>query len=84
VAEIFSPEAGNRRFWSEPWERRKLAYELAGPEWAKVVVSGVHRGERHGSGLEADCEHELLRSPPDEVVRLVIAPCASNSSEHTV
>jgi hypothetical protein len=38
VAEIFSPEAGSRRFWSEPWERRKLAYEWLGRSGAKVVV----------------------------------------------
>jgi hypothetical protein len=39
VAEIFSPDAGNRRFWSEPWERRKLAYEYVSRTGAKVVVA---------------------------------------------
>jgi hypothetical protein len=39
VAEAFSPEAGSMRFWSEPPERRKLAYECLGRAGAKVVVA---------------------------------------------
>jgi hypothetical protein len=38
VAEVFSPDAGSRKFWSESWERRKLAYEWLGRSGAKVVV----------------------------------------------
>ena len=38
VAEVFSPDAGKLRFWSESWERRKLAYECLGRSGAKVVV----------------------------------------------
>jgi len=38
VAEVFSPEAGNTRFWTESWERRKLVYERLGSTGAKVVV----------------------------------------------
>jgi hypothetical protein len=38
VAEIFSPEAGQVQFWSQPWERRKLAYECLSRAGAKVVV----------------------------------------------
>jgi hypothetical protein len=38
VAEVFSPDAGNRHFWSESWERRKLAYECMGRAGAKLVV----------------------------------------------
>src|ERR1017187_901884 len=50
---------------------------MAGPEWGEGGGRLGSTGGRHGSGLEADCEHELLRSLPDEVVRLVIARCAS-------
>jgi hypothetical protein len=39
VAEAFSPDAGSRRFWSEPRERRNLAYECLRRAGAKVVVA---------------------------------------------
>jgi hypothetical protein len=39
VAEIFSPEANQVQFWSQPWERRKLAYECLSRAGAKVVVA---------------------------------------------
>jgi hypothetical protein len=38
VAEVFSPEAGRGKFWSEPWERRKIAYECLRRAGAKAVV----------------------------------------------
>ena len=38
VAEVFSPEAGHLRFWSESWERRRQAYECLRRSGAKVVV----------------------------------------------
>jgi hypothetical protein len=38
VAEVFSPEAGRLQVWSEPWERRKLAYEGLRHAGAKAVV----------------------------------------------
>jgi hypothetical protein len=38
VAEIFSPEANQVQFWSEPWERRKSAYECLRRAGARVVV----------------------------------------------
>jgi hypothetical protein len=38
VAEVFSPEPGKLRFWSESWERRQLVYECLGRATAKVVV----------------------------------------------
>jgi hypothetical protein len=38
VAEVFSPEPGKVQFWSESWERRKLAYECFSRAGAKVVV----------------------------------------------
>jgi hypothetical protein len=49
VAEVFSPEAGHLRFWSESWERRKQAYECLRRSGAKVVVvwappSGIDPG----------------------------------------
>lgn len=49
VAEVFSPEAGRLRFWSESWERRRQAYECLRRSGAKVVVvwappSGVDPG----------------------------------------
>jgi hypothetical protein len=49
VAEVFSPEAGRLKFWSESWERRKQAYECLSRAGAKVVVvwdppSGVDPG----------------------------------------
>jgi hypothetical protein len=37
-SEIFSPEIGNRLFWSESLERRKLAYKCLSRTGAKVVV----------------------------------------------
>jgi hypothetical protein len=39
VAEAFSPEAGSRKFWSEPLQRRNLAYECLRRAGAKVVVA---------------------------------------------
>ena len=50
VAEVFSPEVGRLRFWSESWEHRELAYERLGAAGAKAVVvwsppeSGVDPG----------------------------------------
>ncbi|HXC41990.1 MAG TPA: hypothetical protein VNY51_00540 [Candidatus Dormibacteraeota bacterium] len=38
VAEIFSPEPNQVQFWSEPWERRKVAYECLRRAGARVVV----------------------------------------------
>jgi len=38
VAEIFSPEPNQVQFWSEPWERRKVAYECLHRAGARVVV----------------------------------------------
>lgn len=38
VAEIFSPEPNQVQFWSEPWERRKAAYECLSRAGARVVV----------------------------------------------
>jgi hypothetical protein len=38
VSEVFSPDAGNRSFWSESWERRKLAYQCMSQAGAKLVV----------------------------------------------
>ena len=38
VAEVFSPDAGNRQFWSEPQERRDLAYGYLARTGAKAVV----------------------------------------------
>lgn len=38
VAEVSSPGAGNRQFWSEPFERRKLAYDNLARSGAKAVV----------------------------------------------
>ena len=38
VAEIFSPEPNQVQFWSEPWQRRKAAYECLRRAGAKVVV----------------------------------------------
>jgi hypothetical protein len=38
VAEIFSPEPGQVQFWSQPWERRKLAYDCLSRAGARVVV----------------------------------------------
>jgi hypothetical protein len=39
VAEVHSPEPGMTQFWSEPWERRNLAYECLSRSGAKVVVA---------------------------------------------
>jgi hypothetical protein len=38
VAEVFVPEAGKLRFWSESWERRRTAYECFRRAGAKVAV----------------------------------------------
>jgi hypothetical protein len=38
VAEAFSPDAGNRQFWSESWERRELAYGYLARTGARAVV----------------------------------------------
>jgi hypothetical protein len=49
VAEVFSPQAERINFWSESWERRKMAYECLRRAGAKVAVvwappSGVDPG----------------------------------------
>jgi hypothetical protein len=38
VAEVFSPGAGKLEFWSESWDRRKMAYDALARTGAKVVV----------------------------------------------
>jgi hypothetical protein len=38
VAEVYSPDPGNRLFWSESWGNRNLAYESLSRTGAKVVV----------------------------------------------
>jgi hypothetical protein len=39
VAEVFSPDAGSRQFWSEPAERRNLAYTRLSSSGAKIVMA---------------------------------------------
>jgi hypothetical protein len=38
VAEVFSPDAEQINFWSESWERRRMAYECLRRTGAKVTV----------------------------------------------
>jgi hypothetical protein len=38
VAEVFSPEAAQLGFWSEPWERRRMAYDCFRQAGAKAAV----------------------------------------------